>query len=117
MQICIRGQRAIGAKRLHHPKEAWRGFCETYKREVGRDFEGNPMWCPELLPIALTNGIPDGREAQRWFYAAPKKRERGRKGRKRDPVHHVVSWWKTASQGWHEDRDRKESREAIRRPD
>jgi hypothetical protein len=103
--------------RLHHPKEAWRGWCKKYKREIGRDFEGNPEWCPELLTVAIANGIPDEREAVRWFYKALKKRERMRKGKKREPVHNVVGWWRVASKGWHEDHDRQEARRARRDDD
>ena len=103
--------------RLHHPKEAWRGFCKKYKREIGRDFEGNPEWCPELLTIAVGNDIPGEREAVRWFYKALKKRELMRKGKKREPVHNVVGWWRVASKGWHEDCDRQGARRARRDDD
>jgi Helix-turn-helix domain len=90
--------------RLHHPKSAWAKFCEKYERQIGRDFEGYPEWSPELRDLALANGIPDEREAVRWFHNALKKRERGRKGKKREPIRHVVNWWKISSKGWHMDR-------------
>jgi hypothetical protein len=101
--------------RLHHPKAAWKRFCERYKRPTWLDWDGLPQWCPELWTIAI-KAFPDERAAERHFYKALKRRDMRRKGKgKPKPIGNVAGWWKAVCKAYvpEEPTDRRQ-RESIR---